>query len=334
MPETEPVVVKVRALTDMVSAVPHMLGFQPAESLVAVSLRGRRLRMSLTVRLDLPDSAEAFDEVVRRTTLAMAKDRAGAVLLFVFTDEPPGDRGMPYADLVDAVEDRLSAPLRDAMLVADARVWSYRCDDPDCCPTDGMPLDPTSPGAMQLSAASALQGRAVLPDRASAVAGVRAIGGLTAVSMHQAAARMAGRFAELERDLLSAEVRALWGVLVERYREPPAAVTHDEAAAITLGLHDVGVRDELVEQIDHRDDVHERLLLDVARLAQPPADAPVCTVLACAAYLAGNGVVAGAALERALATDPAYGLARLLDDALLNQIHPKLLRRALAGDGS
>ena len=331
MAEAEPVVVRVGALSDIASAVPHLLGFQPAESFVAVSLRGRRMRMAFTVRLDLPTSPEAFDEVVQRVTHAMSQDGARAVLLFVFTAEPPGDRGMPYADLVDAVEDRLPSPVRDAVLVADGRAWSYRCDDPDCCPPDGTTLDPATPGALAMSAAHAMRGVVVLPDRDSVVATVAPVRGIAAQSMEQAVARTYARRAEVGEAAFRKTVRATMAEARSRYADPPASLTHDEAAGLVVGLHEITFRDEVAAACcDDDDDVLRRLFGDLSRLALPPFDAPACTLLACCAYLRGEGVVAGAALERALTTEPAYQLARLLDCALVGQVHPKDLRKALS----
>jgi hypothetical protein len=333
MSEVPPVVVKVGRLTDVVSAVPHLLGFRPAESLVAVALRGPRSRMEFTVRLDLPRSATQVDAVVQTVRVAMRRARARAVLLLVYTDELPDGADLPHHALVDAVEDRLSMPLRDAVLVSRERMWSYACDDPGCCPVEGRPVDPASPGTVALGAASALLGRSVLPDRETAVASVQRLGGLTAASMDQAIDRLGCSLDDVDRGAWLTTVRDTWTELLKRYAEPPATVTHDEAAVVIVGLHAVEVRDEVVKQLLGDDDDAHRLLADLARLAPAELDAPVCTVLACAAYLRGSGLIAGAALERALSTDPDYGLAGLLDTALRGQVAPKLLRSALAASG-
>jgi hypothetical protein len=330
MAQPKPVVVKVRALSDIVSAVPHLLGFQPAESVVAVSLRGPRKRMAFTVRLDLPTSPESFAAVVERMLQAMDKDGAEAVLLVVYTAEPPGDRGMPYADLVDAIEASLPVPVRDAMLVADGRTWSYLCDDPDCCPAEGTPLDPATPGALALSAAHAMQGVAVLPDRDSVIATVAPIQGIAAQSMEQAILRASISRDEVGELTFRLSSRATLEQVRRRYAMPPASITHEEAAQLVVGLHDIVFRDEVVGDRAADGDVSRRLFGDLARLAVPPYDAPACTVLACVAYLRGEGVVVGAALERALTSNPAYGLAQLIDCALVGQLHPKELRKALA----
>jgi hypothetical protein len=330
MSEPAPAVVRLGDPSDVVNAVPHLLGFRPAESLVAVALSGPRARMGFCVRVDLPRSRDSFDPVVWTAVRAMRRARARSVLLFVYTEAVPDEFGLPHERLVDTVASDLPMPVRDAYLVARGRVWSYGCDDSRCCPAEGRALDPSTPGAVALSAAATLTGRSVLPDRETAVASVQPVGGLTATSMHQAIGRVSGRFADLDRADVRAEVRRLWAALVARCRDPRAHPTHDEAATVIVGLHDVGLRDEILAGLDHGDDVEERLLVELVRLAQPPDDPPVCTVLACAAYLAGNGVVAGAALERALGSDPDYGLARLIDGALVNQVHPDLLRSALA----
>jgi hypothetical protein len=51
----------------------------------------------------------------------------------------------------------------------------------------------------------------------------------------------------------------------------------------------------------------------------------VCAALAWISYAAGDGVVANVAVDRALATDPHYSLAGLIDDALTRQVPPHLL---------
>ena len=74
------------------------------------------------------------------------------------------------------------------------------------------------------------------------------------------------------------------------------------------------------------DETLDRLIGEVARLAQPPYDAPVASVLAMAAYFRGEGVVAMAAAERALATDPRYSLAQIVIEALERQVAPAGIR--------
>src|SRR5947199_84270 len=115
MPSASPAPDRVRLddLTDLASAVPHMLGFHPTDSLVAIALCGPHERMSFTMRLDLPDPP--YDDVARMTAARMAHAGADAVLLFVYADAPRAGADLPRRELVEAVADALDVPVREAM---------------------------------------------------------------------------------------------------------------------------------------------------------------------------------------------------------------------------
>ena len=98
-----------------------------------------------------------------------------------------------------------------------------------------------------------------------------------------------------------------------------------------MGLHLVLVRDEVVSWgVDHGDALLG-LLMQVARCAVSPDDAPVCTVLAWVAYSRGNGALARVAVERALTSDPDYSAATLLLTAIDAVLPPEELRAVLRG---
>jgi hypothetical protein len=310
--------VRLHDLTDLASAVPHMLGFHPTDSLVAIALCGDRDRLSFSMRLDLPDPGD--DGFARMTAARMAQAGAHSVLLFVYTDAPGEGDDLPRRDLVDEVTDALEVPVRDAMLVADGRVWSYTCADAACCPPEGRPMSPDSPGALALAAAHALHGHVVLPDRDALVATAWPVRGIAAESMRQAILR-----ALLHDDDAAADQVDL-DVLCARFADPRASLTHDEAATLALRLHDIVFRDTVISRVAAGDDALDRLVTALARLAQPPYDAPAASVLAMVSYLRGVGVVAMAAAERALASDPDYSLAQLVVDCLDRQLDPARIR--------
>ena len=324
MPKSSPLPDRVRLddLTDLASAVPHMLGFHPSESLVAIAVRGPRERLSFSMRLDLPEPQD-YDDVAEMTAFRMDHADADAVMLFVYTDATDRAGDLPLRGLVEAIEDSLSVPLREALLIDDGRVWSYLCSVERCCPAAGRPMRADSPGALALAAAHALHGNTVLPDRDALVATTRAVGGIAAESMLQAIMRV-------DLDELD-QCDALLDELCERISEPPCRLSHDDAAAMVLRLHDIQFRDAVISRLAARDGVLERLVADVARLAQPPYDAPAAAVLAMSAYLRGDGVVAGAAAERALATEPSYSLAQLVLDSLARQLDPAAVRDVWLG---
>jgi hypothetical protein len=323
----QPTVLRIGDVSAAVTAVVHMLGFQPAESLVAVALRGPRERMHFALRVDLPapqHRAAVADEVTTR----MAQADADAVMLFVFTTERPVGVELPHEDLVDQIATSLDARVRDAFLVVDDRLWSYVCFDPRCCPPEGRPFETTSPDVLAVTAAHALNGRAVLPDRETAVAAVQPLGGIAAVSMGQALDRAAVELVDEGVDAFSARVCDEITVLTARFDDPRATLDDDEAARITLALHDVLLRDEMLVRLSEDDGGLRRLLEAVARRAQPPHDAPVCTCVGWAAYANGEGLLASAALDRALTSDPDYTMAELTFQMLQAQVPPWEIRRS------
>ena len=300
-----------------------MLGFYPSDSLVAIALRGPRERLSFSMRLDLPDPDD-YDDIAAMTAVRMKHAQADAVMLFVYTDVTDRGDDLPQRALVEAIEDALPMPVREAMLVDDGRTWSYLCSDEHCCPAAGREMRPDSPGALALAAANALHGNAVLSDRNALVATTRAIGGVAAESMLQALLRVDVDELDGRDDLLDE--------LCDQISESPGRLSHDDAAALTVRLHDIEFRDAVISRLAAHDDTLERLVADVARLAQPPYDAPAAAVLAMSAYLRGDGVVAGAAAERALDTDPSYSLAQLVLDCLARQLDPAAVREVWRGD--
>lgn len=329
----EPRVVKVSSLDDIVAAVPHMLGFHPRDSVVAVALKGPRERMSFSIRIDLLEP-EHDDKVVGCISDALDRADADSALVFIYTDGPDSDLAegeLPRLGLVEALMRGLSVPVRDAVLVAGGRIWSYVCADPDCCPPQGRPLDPTSPGALSLAAAHALEGRAVLADRDTVVRSLAPLGGIAAVGLRQAYDRAEPALLELGFDEIRAKTGEWVDELVERYRTPPATMTADEAARVVLGLHHILARDDLLMRVGGDDDDAVRLMLtDLARRALPPDDAPALTCLAVSAYAVGDGLRAQLALDRALMTDPDYTMAQLTAQLLGGQVPPSEIRQMTA----
>src|SRR5580698_5545062 len=88
---------RVRGPVDLIHAVPYLLGFHPARSLVVIGLAEHRVRV--TVRLDLPEptgptpSNEVLDEALRstlaETLAAMSRGGARSFVGLLFDDRPP-----------------------------------------------------------------------------------------------------------------------------------------------------------------------------------------------------------------------------------------------------
>lgn len=316
---------------EVVALVPTLCGFTPSESLVVVSLRGRRGRIGLTVRCDLPrpaDEVALADEVSGR----IAHDGASGVLLVVHTEETTPRARTGLVDAVAAACRRHGLEVREALLVNRGRWTSYLCDGPGCCPAEGTPVDrPPTPALRLVAAEAALQGRAVLASREELVASVAPPSLLLAARAEQQLDRAAAEWvASLARDgredTQHVALRAARDLL-DRGAEVPVA----EAAALAVAVHDVVVRDQMATWALDRYDELLALLLQVVRHVVPGYDAPVCALLAWVAYAGGDGALANVALARALTSDPDYPLARLLQQGVQAQVSPDEVRDVLKG---
>jgi hypothetical protein len=85
--------------------------------------------------------------------------------------------------------------------------------------------------------------------------------------------------------------------------------------------------DEALDRLTRRgsEPVVERLWLDLATSADGPLALAPLTAFGLHVWSHGNGALAAAAVERALALDPGYRLAMLLDQALVIGVRPPLL---------
>jgi hypothetical protein len=120
---------------------------------------------------------------------------------------------------------------------------------------------------------------------------------------------------------LDAVVRA-----IARYRRG-GQLSAGGAAWLALVLRDQRVRDDAWSRMlpEYRA-AHLPLWRDLTRLAQPGYVAAPATLLALVAWQSGNGALANAALDRALADDPAYQMAGLLRQAIDSGAPPTMAR--------
>lgn len=131
---------------DVLGFIPHSLGYWPQNSLVAMTMQGKRL--GATLRVDLPGAGGASGTAgladFARTVASYleADDQADGSLLALFTGSD-GD-GAPWADLLAELELALAEsglPLRDAWIIG-AEFWrNAYCTDPACCAPPGRPVD-------------------------------------------------------------------------------------------------------------------------------------------------------------------------------------------------
>ncbi|NES29775.1 DUF4192 family protein [Micromonospora terminaliae] len=329
----------VRSPADLVAAVPYLLGFHPADSVVVVAMRGRRVVFA--ARGDLPEPGSDPGPAARHLADVVARQRTDAATVLGYG---PAARVTGTVEAVGEALDRAGLLVLDALRVTDGRWWSYLCAEPACCPPEGTRYDPA---ASQVSAAAVFAGQVALPDRAALAAQVAPIGGPVRLAMHRATTRARHRLNALagatagpaeEADGRAGDAVGAGPVDARAVRSAGVAAVRtafrrhrrgerlgdDEVAWLTVLLTHLPVRDHAWSRTDGRD-ADISLWTDVLRRAEPELIAAPGSLLAFAAWRAGHGALAAVALERVLAAHPGYSLALLLDDALRRGLAPSEL---------
>ncbi|WP_138758209.1 DUF4192 domain-containing protein [Modestobacter altitudinis] len=336
-----PFTVRLSDPGEVAAALPHLIGFQPHESLVAVSLRGRGGgRLGLTGRTDLPPAAHArpvLDGMVR----SMLTDRPAAVLLLVVSEQDddrdggPGPAELPHRPLVHEAVLAFTAArvaVREVLLVRGGRWWSYDCDAACCLPAAGTPLPG---GTSPLAAAAVVTGQVVEADRAALVRRLAPVGFLAAAGMARACDEvgdhLARRTAELGWDAVAEEGWAAVLAAVDAAEPGAGARLSDrQVARLAWGLRDVDLRDRaLTLALGRSAAAAEVVWTELTRRAPASLAAAPATLLAVTAWVRGDGSLANVALERALASEPTYTFAVLLRTALDACLPPAEVRRLI-----
>lgn len=132
---------------ELLAFLPYQLGFQPTESLVAVSLRGQRAHVGLVARVDLDDLGDekGGPGLARALVGHLDADRAHAYALVVYSADGVGAAGSTANRAVKAVEHLRAAaeahlPERGAWVVTPTGYSALGCADERCCPPGGRPL--------------------------------------------------------------------------------------------------------------------------------------------------------------------------------------------------
>jgi hypothetical protein len=315
----------VRSPADLIAAVPYLLGFHPADSVVLVALRGKQIIFA--ARADLPSPGADPRPVSRYLAAVIGRQGADAVTAIGYG---PATRVTATLDVLRPELDGAGLTVLDALRVEDGRYWSYLCTDPGCCPPEGTAYDPR---ASQLTAAAVFAGQVALPDRAALTAQVAPVTGPAADAVREATTRAREGLGDLlgvvsPEDLISG--RTMVGAAREAHRvavdqaRRGERLTDDEVAWLGVLLTFVPARDEVWERTDGGDE-HISLWTDVFRRSEPELIAAPGCLLAFAAFRSGQGALAAVALERVLARYPNYSMALLLDDLLRRGVPPSRL---------
>jgi hypothetical protein len=318
----------------VLAAVPHLLGFHPARSLVVIGAGGPRDRVELGFRYNLPDppDAAAARQIAGHAVAVLAGRRATTVIAVGYGQ---GRLVTPLMDVFTAAVRQGGLAVRELLRVEDGRYWSYLCRDVSCCPAEGVPFDSRShPVTATMSAA----GLAAYPDREALARTLAPPAGQGATARDQATERACAQAAALAGKaarrggrnplrLVIAEGRRAVSGAIARYRDGGRITNEDQIAWLVTSLAHLAVRDDAWARMqpEHRD-AHLRLWTDLVRGAADAWVAPPAALLAFTAWQCGDGALASIAIDRALACDPGYSMALLLRDILDAGVPPSAAR--------
>ncbi|MEV4621769.1 DUF4192 domain-containing protein [Asanoa sp. NPDC049573] len=351
MTATEAPPITLRSCADLIASVPYLLGFHPADSIVVIAIVGERVRF--VARGDLP-GAVAADHVAQKLVSLLQLHHADTVAIVGYG---PSEAVTPVAEALCTALRSADIQTLDVLRVDAGRYWSYVCSNPTCCPPEGKPYDPAT---TCVDAAAVFAGCVALPDREAVAASIAPVDGAARVAMTEATARADTRLTALVEGARSAAdsgsprlrtmtlgaagaaVRANARVAkalraagdeavddaVDRYRAG-RRLSDDEVAWLSVLLVHLPVRDHAWEHTTD-DDWQIDLWSDVVRRVDPPLAAAPASLLGYAAWRSGRGALAVIAIERALAVDPDYALARMIDEVLDQCLPPSIMVEAEA----
>jgi hypothetical protein len=354
--------ITLRGPAELADALPYMLGFHPNDSIVLVALHGARGRFGGRLRLGIPRSPREWSPVAQQLAecLIEGSERRGSrpdgIVVFLCQDPAEGEtshrvmeRLRPLAQRLRTACGTFDVPVFEALCISDGRFWSYCCPDSRCCPPEGDVL--ALPGTSVMAAAAAYAGIQVRGTLRQMEARLEPMATASAADQEKAldaaGAALVPRILDGEgRQQVAAETLALARRLMKRIAKTPRSggwaetdvaddrlITHDEAAAVVLGLQDRDTRDRAAEWMEGPDaDPALRLWRALSRRCVGPysehAAAPL-TLAGWVAWSTGDEPGARVALGRALRVDPEYVFARLLHQACNEGLDPEALRSCL-----
>lgn len=157
----------IRRPEDILGYIPHMLGYCPEDSLVAITMQGKILGATLRVDLPIrhsPQVLAGFAERVR--SYLISDEEADGVVVALYSDAGWAD-GAVVRTMVPLLEelrqclDEVDLTVRDVWLVGKQYWRSAYCTDLGCCPVPGHSVDRIRDSS--LSAELVYQGSTVGP---------------------------------------------------------------------------------------------------------------------------------------------------------------------------
>jgi hypothetical protein len=292
---------------DLITAVPFLIGFQPSNSLVMISVRNNAIGMAM--RIDLPASLDS-DEI---DLLAhhFLRDQADEALLLAYMPDGRSDG--------DSILISLSAGLmrngigtKESIVIGNGRYRSIICRDPSCCSPAGtdMPAIEESQFAVEHVVAGIPMPFANIAELIGSIAADEE-------SLSRSWAQEVELFrihddgsdlSPLRRDGVDA-----MELLLDEFRIGRGPTDRKLVARVIGRMSDVQVRDYALGTFSEDTfDLYFAMWRELLRLAPSGFVAPIACIVAAMSYESGDGALAHKALDRCLVDDEHYPLGALL----------------------
>jgi hypothetical protein len=291
---------------DLLAAVPFLVGYHPANSIVVIALHEETIGMAM--RIDYPEEVD-LDQIDALASHLIRED-ADSALLVAYVPDSVFDSEYLLSPIREAIAVR-GILLRECLEVRADRWRSTICGDSECCPPEGNPMPPHEDS--RVAAEQVAQGRPLPYEN---VEDLRA--SLAQASSDPSLLRALDSVEGIDYEGEEVIARQREGAiavndLAREFAEKGISENINLIALVLVRLHDLQVRDYAMgitseENIDTLWTMWRWLL----RLAPDGYVAPVATLFAVTSYERGDGAMAQRALERAFDDDSKYGLARLL----------------------
>lgn len=293
----------VRSPEDLLAAVPHMLGFQPAESLVVVPF-GPDLP---ALRVDLPtnprereDVWEAVHEGLHRHVRGTA--RAG-IICFTADNEAAERASHHLADRLDTIG-----------VTTHPRLQTHESRWRD--------LDTGSSGVMDSRTVTRVAAEMVLAGAAEPAVSRAAlvtslVGDRTGVAraLDDARVRVTSSSPRVERTWAQGRLR--------QFHADGNRLTDRDAARLVVSLETIDTRDALWTDMTRENAAsHVALWTDLTRRAPDEVRTAPATMLAFSSWLRGDGARAWCALDQ-IPPGPPYSMAAIVASMLEHGLHPR-----------
>lgn len=315
--------IRITGPESLLSALPHLLGYQPTDSVLGIALHDRRLGM--IERIDTPP-IDQIDGMLAVTVPPMLRQRPTAVLVIGY-ETVTGQA----VKAVEALASTLTAAGVDVPAPVLVTPTGWRHLDCTCCPTGGHPLPAAEhPVGLELSVATGSAPAPCRDDLAQRLTPTRhaeTVGAeceritpeqaedVTAAALAWSRVLAAGTpITDLPAHVLALAAVALTRNTVTEFRD--ALLSHlctDTMPSGLLDQHTVqAIREGVTIDPEQPPAVTLDRLIQIAASLPDTHAVPVLTVVANYAWWSGDGTIARLALDRALSIDPGYRLAALL----------------------